>query len=389
MKGIGATPNREPSKFHIAAIILAAGFSSRMKGFKPLLPLGPATVLETAVRPFQKAGFPDIRVILGHQAGELLPVCDSLGVQPIFNEDYAEGMFSSVKAGVKYLGPEVDGFFLLPVDNPLIHEDTLHRLYDGFSREHKGIVYPVCRGQRGHPPLISRGYRDSILSWTGEGGLRALLEHYQADVLEVGTEDQGVLLDMDTPEDYRRLLKYYGYAPTPTEYECYELLKGNNTPDKVIKHCETVARLSVFLGDQLREAGLHLNRELLRTSALLHDIARLKPNHSREGAKLTAAYPEVAAIIAAHMDCPWEPSQPLTEKEIVYLADKLVADERIISLQERFNGNMERYKNEPEVLENVNRRFEQAHRIHDRVEEIVGESVQALIKSNLGSDVHG
>ncbi|WP_018305875.1 DVU_1551 family NTP transferase [Desulfitobacterium hafniense] len=389
MNGIGATPYSESQKFHIAAIILAAGFSLRMKSFKPLLPLGSASVIETAIQSFRKAGFMDIRVVLGHKAGELLPICDALGVQPILNEDYAEGMFSSVKAGVKSLGREVDGFFLLPADNPLIQADTLQRLYEGFNLGPGGIVYPVCQGKRGHPPLISRSYRDSILSWRGEGGLRALLEHYQADALEVGTEDQGVLLDMDTPEDYRTLLKHYGCAPTPTEFECYELLKGNNTPDQVIKHCETVARLSVFLGEQLSEAGLHLNRELLRTSALLHDIARLKPNHPQEGAKLTAAYPEVSAIIAAHMDCLWEPSQPLTEQEIVYLADKLVAKERIVSLQERFKGSVERHQNEPEVLEHVYRRFGQAYRIHDRVEEILGKSVQTLIKSNLGSDVHG
>jgi len=389
VKGIKTATTGEPRKRKIAAIILAAGFSSRMKSFKPLLPLGPASVMEIAVRSFQEAGFKDIRVVLGHKSGELIPVCDVLRVQCIYNENFVEGMFSSVKAGVRSLGPEVEGFFLLPVDNPLIHEDTLHRLYEAFNMEHKGIVYPVYRGKRGHPPLISRCYVDSILSWTGEGGLRALLEHYQGDALEVSMEDQGVLLDMDTPEDYRRILKCYGYAPTPTEFECYELLRDNNTPEKVIKHCEMVAWLSVFLGKQLEEAGLHLNLDLLKASALLHDIARLKPNHPLEGAKLTAAYPEVSAIITAHMDCSWEPSQPLTEKEIVYLADKLVADDQIISLRERFNSSVERYKNEPEVLEHIHRRFYHACRILYHVEEIVGKSVQTLIKLNLGRDVHG
>lgn len=381
--------HREPEKSSVAVIILAAGFSFRMKSFKPLLPLGSNSVLETAIRSFQDAGFRDIRVVLGHKAAELLPVCDSMQVRSVFNDNYAEGMFSSVKAGVGSLGPEVSGFFLLPVDNPLIHKNTLHRLYQVFNLGQKGIVYPVCQGERGHPPLISCTYTEKILAWTGEGGLRALLERYQADSIEVGMDDQGVLLDMDTPEDYRVMLKYYGCTPLPTEQECYELLNVNHTPAKVIKHCETVAWLSCILGKLLQEAGMILNLDLIKTAALLHDIARLKEDHAREGAKLTAAYPEVAGIIAAHMDSSWEPAQPLSEKEIVYLADKLVSQDRIVSLQDRFGSAMERHKHEPEILEQVKGRFERAAMIYSRVEEISRKSIQTLFQFKLGRDVHG
>lgn len=128
--GIETATTGEPRKSKITAIILAAGFSSRMKSFKPLLPLGSASVIEIAVRSFQEAGFKDIRIVLGHRAGELIPVCNALHVQWIFNEHYAEGMFSSVKAGVISLGPEVEGFF----SYRLIIRSSMKTPYIGYTK---------------------------------------------------------------------------------------------------------------------------------------------------------------------------------------------------------------------------------------------------------------
>jgi len=147
----------------VAAIILAAGYSFRMKRFKPLLPLGSVSVIEKAVHAFQEVGIQDIRVVLGHRANELLPVLEGLKVQSVINDNYAEGMFSSVKAGVKCLSQDIDGFFLLPVDNPMIQQNTLSKLYQTFSTGRFGIAYPAFHGKRGHPPLISCRYTNEIL----------------------------------------------------------------------------------------------------------------------------------------------------------------------------------------------------------------------------------
>lgn len=198
-------------KNSLAAIIIAAGFSSRMKRFKPLLPLGQSTVVEKAVEAFVKAGILDIRVVVGHRADELLPVLDRLKVNSIYNPDFPEGMFSSICAGVKNLTPEVEAFFLLPVDNPIINPSTITKLKETFYAAESAIVYPTYQGMRGHPPLISSRYVNDVLSWDKPGGMRAILEQYENNALDLEVDDGGILLDMDTPDDYQQMLKYYEY----------------------------------------------------------------------------------------------------------------------------------------------------------------------------------
>ena len=105
-------------KGSVSAIVLAAGYSSRMGKFKPLLPLGNKTIIERVVDLFLESGINDIRVVVGYRGGELLPLLKKMGVSCITNEDFEQGMFSSVKAGVKSLDQDLRAFFLLPADIP-------------------------------------------------------------------------------------------------------------------------------------------------------------------------------------------------------------------------------------------------------------------------------
>lgn len=191
----------------IVAIILAAGYSSRMGAFKPLLPFGETTVLERSIALFRAAGIADIRVVIGHRADELLPLLARLEVRPLFNGHYAQGMFSSVLAAAASLEAEDEAFLLLPVDFPLLQPESVATLLRAWQRGVGKILYPTCRGRRGHPPLLATSYREAILAWPGHGGLRALLQQYQEDAMNIETGDEGILLDMDTPEDYARLRK--------------------------------------------------------------------------------------------------------------------------------------------------------------------------------------
>lgn len=190
---------------NIVAIILAAGYSSRMGAFKPLLPFGETTVLEQSIALFRAAGIDDIRVVIGHRADELLPLLVRLQVRPLLNGHYAEGMFSSVLAAAASLEAEDEAFLLLPVDFPLLRPESVARLLRAWQSGAGRILYPTCRGRRGHPPLLATSYREAILAWPGHGGLRGLLQQYQEDAANIETGDEGILLDMDTPEDYARL----------------------------------------------------------------------------------------------------------------------------------------------------------------------------------------
>lgn len=193
----------------VSAIILAGGYSMRMKQFKPLLPLGDSTVIETTINVFRKVGVSDITVVIGYRANDLKIILDCMGVKWVYNENYHEGMYSSVVAGVSSLPECATGFFLLPADMPLVKTDTIQELLRVYNGTKHDIIYPVYKGHRGHPPLISKNLFPAIKNWNGCGGLRALLSEYQQFVAQVEVMDEGILTDMDTPEDYMKLCELF------------------------------------------------------------------------------------------------------------------------------------------------------------------------------------
>ena len=135
-----------------AALVLSAGFSERMGGFKPLMKLGEMTVLERAIGLFQAAGVSRIHVVVGHRAAEVIPLIESRGARSILNARYAEDMFSSVAAGAASLVEETDAFFVLPVDIPLVRPASIRDLLRAFppgptrsATRHSGDVAAIRR----------------------------------------------------------------------------------------------------------------------------------------------------------------------------------------------------------------------------------------------------
>jgi molybdenum cofactor cytidylyltransferase len=203
-----------------AAIVLAAGLSSRMGAFKPLLKLGQSTAVERAVRCFFNAGVNDVTVVVGHRYEELVQVVQSLGAFMVVNSQYREGMFSSVQAGVASLDSNVQAFFLLPVDCPVIQSTTIRQIYDAYQESGKDIAYPVFKGRRGHPPLISTSYSREILEYKAPSdGLRGVLRKHEVEAVDVSVEDDGILIDMDFPSEYRDVQTYLERKNSPGEDE--------------------------------------------------------------------------------------------------------------------------------------------------------------------------
>jgi len=193
----------------VSAVILAGGFSMRMKQFKPLLPLGDSTVIENTINVFRNSGIYDITVVIGYLANDLKPILDCMGVKWVYNENYHEGMYSSVVTGMCCLKSNTQGFFLLPADMPLVKPETIQEMLRVYKNENCEIIYPIYKGRRGHPPLISSSLFPAIKNWDGGGGLRALLSNYQNVATQVEVIDEGILTDMDTPEDYIKLCKSF------------------------------------------------------------------------------------------------------------------------------------------------------------------------------------
>ncbi|MFH0825430.1 MAG: nucleotidyltransferase family protein [Pseudomonadota bacterium] len=193
----------------VSAIILSAGYSSRMGAFKPLLQIGNTTLLERSVRLFQSAGVTDIRVVLGYRHADLEAILDRLGVPGVVNDRYDDGMFSSVVAGLRSINPGTTAFFVHPVDIPSVERDTVISLLEAYERGEGDIIYPTFHGRRGHPPLVSTKYKTEIVNRLGPGGLRGVLRQYESRSSNVPVPDKHVLIDLDTPEDYRLILTEY------------------------------------------------------------------------------------------------------------------------------------------------------------------------------------
>ena len=193
----------------VAAIILAGGYSMRMKEFKPLLPLGDSTVIENTINVFRNSGVNDITVVIGYRAKDLKILLDRIEVKWVYNENYHEGMYSSVVAGVSSLPTNTGAFFLLPADMPLVKTETIEELLRVYNSTEYDTIYPIYRGHRGHPPLISCNLFPAIKNWEGGGGLRALLSQYQQLATQVEVVDENILTDMDTPEDYIKLCRSF------------------------------------------------------------------------------------------------------------------------------------------------------------------------------------
>lgn len=366
----------------ISAIILAAGFSSRMGRFKPLLAAGEKTVLELAARPFKKAGIKDLRVVTGYQAQTLSEVIRQMGAIEVFNPDFQQGMFSSVVAGITSLEPDCRAFFVLPVDIPLVRPRTLQNLLAAFQQEQGKIIYPRFETRRGHPPLISAEYVQALRLWQGEGGLGGFLKARPDMAFEVPVADEFILFDIDNQQDYHNFLGRLNHAEIPTFREGQFILRQMlNLDEPLIQHSLKVARVSRIIGQALNENGMRLKLELLTAAALLHDLARAQPRHALKAAAVIEemGFSPVAEIVRYHMDLVVEDDCLITEKEILYIADKLVRGNQVVGLSERFNLKARHYKDNPKAQAAIAQRLKTAQKIAEGIKRVTGKTLENLL----------
>jgi len=353
-----------------------------MGDFKPLLPLGNGMVIEQVVTTLQGAGIGDIRVVLGYRAQDLIPVLKDLGVVWVINEEFQTEMLSSVKVGVNGLSPDSEAFFVLPVDIPLVRPQTFHTLVDVFSKDRSRILYPTFLGKRGHPPLISRQYVNELMRWTGNGGLKGFLAQYDPVSQNVPVFDECILMDMDTPDHYGQLIARYESRGVPSKNECRAIMASRfSDGHPVVKHGRVVERIGHLIGNRLIHAGYTVDINLLRVCGYLHDIGKGEKNHAIFGADLLKGmgYPNVSEVIASHMDLEFAKQGGITEKEIVYLADKLTQGEGVLELEKRLELKLNQFADNPEGQMAAEKRIRTAMQIQHTIEKILGENINDLI----------
>ncbi|EHJ48621.1 metal dependent phosphohydrolase [Solidesulfovibrio carbinoliphilus subsp. oakridgensis] len=375
------TPSSPGAPLRACAVILAGGLSSRMgAGFKPLLALDGRTALGLLVDTFRRAGLDDIVVVTGHRALEVAAEAVRLAVRAVYNPDYETGMFSSVRAGLAAVPAGCAQVCVTPVDVPLFRPATVARLLARLAEAGAPpLVYPVFSGQRGHPPCLAASLLPAVLAHRGNGGLRQALAPFAFE--EIPVPDANILADMDTPEDYAVLRTLAPRRSIPTPAEAEALLAIERVPPQGLAHARGVAAVAEALGRALNAAGAALDIALIKAAALLHDVAKGRPHHEAAGGELLSGlgFDAAAAIVAAHRDCELADDAPLTEREIVYLADKFVFGRWLVPVASRFQQKLDLFAADPDATAAIARRRQNALRVLARVEAALGAPAEAVI----------
>jgi len=198
-----------PVSLALPAIVLAAGLSTRMGAFKPLLPLGGKPLILRAIDALHYSGaIGDIFVVTGHRAAEVEGALAGAGVVAVFNPNFARGeMLSSVRAGISALaarGGRPEGFVLAFADQPAVLSSTIRALVGAFHAQKPPLALPQFAGRRGHPLVISAALMPEIAALGPAGTLRDVVHRHLPQAALVTVDDRSVLDDLDTPEDFAR-----------------------------------------------------------------------------------------------------------------------------------------------------------------------------------------
>ncbi|MCQ2452687.1 MAG: NTP transferase domain-containing protein [Oscillospiraceae bacterium] len=359
-----------------AGLITAAGLSSRMGSFKPLLELNGLPMLVHTVYSMQNAGLSPICVVLGHRSEELRPLLEPHGVLIAENPNPAgSDMLASVQLGLDKL-KDCDGFFLLPGDMPLLSPGVFRAVMKKAEETGSSYVIPTVRGKAIHPPFIGRALYGQILSYGGEDGLRGALASVRRVTVEAG--DMEMSRDADRPEDYEEILQTARKRLGLSDDGCRRLWDDCWTPEHVRRHCRATAELADHMARRLIDRGHFLDRLLCRSGAMLHDLLRLEHRHELAGAAYLRGlgYERLASCVEHHMT--FDDLHPgLTEESLVFLADKLVKEDKRVSPQERYAPAMEKYDEETEIGKRVRRDLTAALRLCKLYESLTGECLMA------------
>ena len=197
----GAPPRR------IAAVVLAAGRSRRMGTVnKLLIGVDGKPMVRHAVDAALAAGLTPVVVVTGHERDKIAAALTGLPVTLVHNPDYAEGLSTSLRAGLGALPPEAEGVLICLADMPRVSGVELKRLAGAFDpREGRAIIVPTRNGKRGNPVLWARQFFAEMRAVAGDVGARHLIGAYPELVAEIEMEGDGVLTDIDTPQALAKL----------------------------------------------------------------------------------------------------------------------------------------------------------------------------------------
>jgi molybdenum cofactor cytidylyltransferase len=197
-----AVPDSKP----LAVAILSAGESRRMGFPKALLPYRGKTFIEhlLEVTSHRRVGL--TRIVLGAHVEEIRKILSDNSGNVVVNEQWQQGQLSSIHAAIRSLPTgETEGLILCPVDHPAISADLIADLIDAFDRTEKLVALPLYRGRRGHPVIFRSSLYDELLGASPELGARQIVWAHPAEVVEIPTDEEGAILNLNDPESFKKI----------------------------------------------------------------------------------------------------------------------------------------------------------------------------------------
>lgn len=173
---------------------------------KALLPLGGGTFLTVILETLDQVDLGLPIIVLGKQASDILPIIPRERVIVLINPDPDRGQLSSMKLAIEQTPQKTSACLFWPVDHPLVSVDLVQGLVELFLRTQAPIVLPRSGSQRGHPAIFNRSLFRELLDLPWEEGAKSLVEKYKEQIAFLPTEERAAIEDIDTPEDYSKLI---------------------------------------------------------------------------------------------------------------------------------------------------------------------------------------
>ena len=187
----------------VSAIVLAAGSSNRMGTPKALLKIGEKSFLRHIVEVLYSSRVLDVVIVLGSGAEQIQQTLTWFNGKIVINENWKRGQLSSIIKGLDALEQkDLHGIMICPVDRPLITQSLVVDLLQAFWKSKKKIIIPNYDGQRGHPVIFSTDLLGELKRAPHNVGARAIVRAHPEEIFEVRTDERGVIINIDTPEDY-------------------------------------------------------------------------------------------------------------------------------------------------------------------------------------------
>jgi molybdenum cofactor cytidylyltransferase len=191
----------------VSAIVLAAGCATRMGGQKLLLPLRGRPMIDWVIDAALGSRATQTIVVIGHQAEALTEVLKDRPVTLVVNPDHAEGMSTSLQAGIRAADGASDAALFLLGDQPFVTSALLDRLIDRFAESRRHVVRPLVGDRPVNPVLMSAALFSEIQEQRGDVGGRMIIERHTGEVCLVPVNDPRLVLDVDSPEEYEEARK--------------------------------------------------------------------------------------------------------------------------------------------------------------------------------------